>query len=184
MTTKNDSTPTLITKARPAPARGYVTPRPGSCIGQMLLAALGGTTLFDFAVAYLCGQATPNPQQAVNWAGWYLCDYQGSLATYGYDVYVQTVDGRDIYTVTGPMVSTNWLLDAKAAVSTGHRGWCTKSVADQIASGQQLGKAPRKAIAAKAAKVAAKRMRMPSAAKRAASKATRAKIAKDLGFTS
>ena len=183
----NDSNaPRLITGAWPAPAKGYTVPRPGSCVANMILAMQDdGATLFDLAVAYLSGQRTANPKQATAWAGWYGCDYKGAVCTYGYAVYAHTDPDRGtVYTARGPALSNDWILDAKAAVSPRYRNWCVQSIKDQIASGQQLGHAPHKAVSVKANKIAARRVAMASAVKTAATAAQRRKIAKDLGFTS
>ena len=175
MTTKNDSTPTLITKARPAPATGYKVPGPASCVGQVLLAALTGATSAQLGAAYLAAQRTPDPAKALCWGTWYTSDYAGALCTYGYSTYL---DVNGVYTVKGPSVSKAWITDAKASVDGAHKRWSIKTINVLIGAGQHAGKLPRKAHADRVTKLAAKRKAMPTARKRQPSAKARAKAIK------
>ena len=177
----NDTTTRLITHARPAPSTGYKVPAPGSCVGQVLLQALDGGTAAQLGAAYLAAQRVPDASKALGWGTWYMSDYAGALCAYGYDIYLSS-DG--IYTAVGPTPTLDWITDARMAISALHTTWARNTIKALIGAGQRAGYQATKAVAAKAAKVADKRMRMASARKRSASKKARAKIRADLGFTS
>ena len=176
----NDTTPRLITSARPAPATGYKVPGPASCVGQVLLAALTGATSAQLGAAYLAAQRTPDPAKALCWGSWYMQDYAGALCTYGYNVYL---DANGVYTVRGPDVSKDWTLDALAAVDSRHAKWAIQTINVLIGAGQHAGKLPRKAHVDRVRRVATKRNAMASATKRNASAKARAKLAAKLDAT-